>query len=569
MSFYNTGNPVPSIDPRDLDDNAKHIDEIVNSTLPTFTDRLGAERLTLAGLESEVSPALSLRGDLADPSDVEKGASLVGYRGLTVDLALDTAIDVRFLASGCKGDGLVGSGPSNLLALQTAFAIHGSGTYHFKRSPHGDNHFILSDSWNLYDQHDTFVVVDAGVTVETVSPTTYGHTICIGAGSLIGGTSEGRVRNVGFAGGGSIIASGSGTADNGIGFLRVADAFVIGMDIPTADRKAITFQVNDPTGDPGKFNGNISILDCKIGVTGWHAVTIEGGCDGTVFVDGVTCDEAGLDFLHFTGSNSPATDISRVILGTNVCNLAGGKGVYAFRVLDLETGNARVVSAVERGLDISQCGDVTLRGKAHSTGSWGARISSCTGDITITDGFKCTTSAATFSALDLNVNTKDAIISSATIGDGSGTYAITATGKSAHITGAALKSGTAGSLSGVAPTGRFLVDGVYKEAVDGAVYKITGSSILLPANSATPDVTGGPITVVKSQNTVATLYTNFLGGHDGQILVFVSNDTNTTIQDNANIKLAGSVDWVPSAGNDTNVFVRSFGAWIRIGGSDN
>ena len=50
MSFYNTGNPVPSIDPRDLDDNAKHIDEIVNSSSPTFTDRMGAERITLAGI---------------------------------------------------------------------------------------------------------------------------------------------------------------------------------------------------------------------------------------------------------------------------------------------------------------------------------------------------------------------------------------------------------------------------------------------------------------------------------------------------------------------------------------
>lgn len=50
MSFYNTGNPVPSIDPRDLDDNAKHIDEIVNSTELTFVDRLGTSRRTLAGI---------------------------------------------------------------------------------------------------------------------------------------------------------------------------------------------------------------------------------------------------------------------------------------------------------------------------------------------------------------------------------------------------------------------------------------------------------------------------------------------------------------------------------------
>ena len=60
MSFYNTGNPVPSIDPRDLDDNAKHLDEAVTSTELTFTDRLGRERKTLAGFEADASTLASL-----------------------------------------------------------------------------------------------------------------------------------------------------------------------------------------------------------------------------------------------------------------------------------------------------------------------------------------------------------------------------------------------------------------------------------------------------------------------------------------------------------------------------
>lgn len=53
MSFYDTGLPVPSNDPRDLDDNAKHIDELTNSTFPTFVDRLGTTRRTLAGIEQD------------------------------------------------------------------------------------------------------------------------------------------------------------------------------------------------------------------------------------------------------------------------------------------------------------------------------------------------------------------------------------------------------------------------------------------------------------------------------------------------------------------------------------
>ena len=74
MSFYNTGNPVPSIDPRDLDDNAKHIDEIVNSTEFTYTDRLGAQRKTLAGLENDASEG-TLRTELAETG----GSALVDF----------------------------------------------------------------------------------------------------------------------------------------------------------------------------------------------------------------------------------------------------------------------------------------------------------------------------------------------------------------------------------------------------------------------------------------------------------------------------------------------------------
>ena len=76
MSFFNTGNPVPSNDPRDLDDNAMHIDEIANSTSPTFVDRMGATRKTLAGIEADAD-SIILRSDLADAADPEKGGAPV------------------------------------------------------------------------------------------------------------------------------------------------------------------------------------------------------------------------------------------------------------------------------------------------------------------------------------------------------------------------------------------------------------------------------------------------------------------------------------------------------------
>lgn len=75
MSFYNTGNPVPSVDPRDLDDNAKHLDDFVNGVSSTYVDRLGVERKSLFGIEHDADSEL-LRSDLADPNN---GAALVAY----------------------------------------------------------------------------------------------------------------------------------------------------------------------------------------------------------------------------------------------------------------------------------------------------------------------------------------------------------------------------------------------------------------------------------------------------------------------------------------------------------
>lgn len=52
---YNTGNPLGSSDARDLFDNAAALDQAMNSTGPTWTDRLGVIRPTFSGAESELN----------------------------------------------------------------------------------------------------------------------------------------------------------------------------------------------------------------------------------------------------------------------------------------------------------------------------------------------------------------------------------------------------------------------------------------------------------------------------------------------------------------------------------
>lgn len=49
MTIYSTGNPIGSIDPRDLLDNAQNLDEAMNTGNTTFQDRFGNERVSWAG----------------------------------------------------------------------------------------------------------------------------------------------------------------------------------------------------------------------------------------------------------------------------------------------------------------------------------------------------------------------------------------------------------------------------------------------------------------------------------------------------------------------------------------
>ncbi len=52
MTTYNTGNPVPSTDVRDLYDNAQNLDDFSNGQLDFYADRLGVSRQSLQGIRN-------------------------------------------------------------------------------------------------------------------------------------------------------------------------------------------------------------------------------------------------------------------------------------------------------------------------------------------------------------------------------------------------------------------------------------------------------------------------------------------------------------------------------------
>ena len=73
---FNTGNPVPSTDARDLYDNAQNMDKATNGTDPTWTDRLGVTRKSWAGMEQEFLQFLADSGFEMPPLEYVDGTPL-------------------------------------------------------------------------------------------------------------------------------------------------------------------------------------------------------------------------------------------------------------------------------------------------------------------------------------------------------------------------------------------------------------------------------------------------------------------------------------------------------------
>ncbi len=69
---FNTGNNVPSTDPRDLYDNAENLDKLVNGADPFYADRLGKLRESWAGMESSFTNAQEGRENTFTLSQADK-----------------------------------------------------------------------------------------------------------------------------------------------------------------------------------------------------------------------------------------------------------------------------------------------------------------------------------------------------------------------------------------------------------------------------------------------------------------------------------------------------------------
>jgi hypothetical protein len=84
----------------------------------------------------------------------------------------------------------------------------------------------------------------------------------------------------------------------------------------------------------------------------------------------------------------------------------------------------------------------------------------------------------------------------------------------------------------------------------------------LTANSATPSIKNNEGNVFTTDNSVATTITNFPDGYSGQRILIIAQDANTTIQHNANISLAGGVNFVMAS--NQNITLQRADVWREV-----
>lgn len=445
--------------------------------------------------------------------------------------------------------GVLGNGVDDLAALTMAsnfIGQNGGGVLYFDGLS-GFNDYKLSNNWNI--TYGNIMLDGVNDThVHTEATTTDGHCLAF-IGPL--NSESGRLKNVGVRNI-KVSANGSGTLDNAIGFAGCENILVEKVNIPHADRKAVTAQVNVV---------NIVFRDITIGSTNHDAVTIEGDTvNNTIItrnalIENITVTSAGRDGLHIAGASSTNL-VDRVVVRNFRCDAAVGSGVNIGLCQNIHLDeSSRVNNSSVYGYNINNSSGITGRLNTLNSQSAGvAMVSNSRVNVkaSITNaGLAGSGSANPWDAIFIQ-NSSDPHIIDAEVYGTSHRYLIQSTGTAnEHVFTFArpglMPSGVSGLVSGNAVQVIVRDPGEQATTASGTPVVVGSDSIYLNPGSAAN-------------------YTGFTGGVVGKSINVRFNGSATMVQGSTTgtFRLKGAVNVTPAAGSMMSFLYTSEGFWREI-----
>lgn len=443
----------------------------------------------------------------------------------TLFIEADLTGIINILKFGAIGDGLT-TKTDNRQVILNAFAAlpQSKGVIELTTSSSGDSYFT-SDSLTI-NQSNTSLNVLPGAELFCDADTTDGHTF-----AFTNPTTGQQNSNCHVFGGGTIRNSAPGTNENAIGFARISGYSCIGMNVPFANKKAITAQVDCDNG---------YIARNTVGITGSDGISVEGDSQGATqennnitIIDNEIADAGGIG-VNITFVAGPST--KNVKTGGNLIRKSDDHGM-AFSgcdTIDLRGGDV-VLDAGSRGFSFLNCNDILGRIRSLKSVNQGVIFDGCGGNIRV----DVTTKDSSFG----QSNVVDAIV----VQSPTSTHEITA-----FISGSTHKS-VLNSLSAASFPVHFIRPKIIN---DGLTSRYLGTIPFLDEGErkvrvtfadldATPDVSTA--TLFKASNTAATTITTFDGSTAERLIEVFFVTTNTTMQHagGGSLRLKGSVNVVP------------------------
>lgn len=313
-------------------------------------DAFGAMVGSVNAQEALTNDAIAVISGAVDTNDAAVAATVSS--GVATTAALNGKYakrrEVNVADYGAVGDWNGTTGTDNLAAFNSAVTAAASSGQPAKIVI-GPGDFWLSNNW-LLDADNLVVECDADTVIRTTSATTAGGAVAfIGNGILAPNDVSTPQRERFVWRGGKIIATGSGTADNALGVVRVKNCHISDVTLD-ADRKGLTAQY-----------GIDNIVWERVVVTraGVDGVTVETACKRVSLRDIHVVSATGVAVLVTSGdAGARCSDVLLDNVNVDTCATGVSLGLTD-RVTVRKT---RVATATTQGLSVAEVTDLSVSG---------------------------------------------------------------------------------------------------------------------------------------------------------------------------------------------------------------